>query len=404
MAGWFNQYQWLNACTGLEVHILPDQSYSVRAVQVSARKGQLDITSKEIFDGSIPAIIKKLPVELPVAITLTGKGVLTRQASGTGGDHIHHLFPNLDPANFCIQQFVTGDQVYVSLVRREVAEAITTQLRQAGLMVLSLSLGVFPVAHVLKQFNSYGAEIDFDGHRIISTDKETWESYRYEPGVTAEYPLKIDREVLDDRLIIAYATAFQLVLYNYLVPVVTQDPAMLKVLDEFREGKKFRFRFAATVVVFFVILLVNFIVFSTYHTRNTELAGRVTLGSDNESLVRRLAGEMRSKERLLHDLGWNGGTSYAFICDQVGQTVARGITLTELSINPVSKTFIGGVQAGETEIGRVRIVGSATGIEPVNEWIYLLKQKSWVKEVSLLQYAPSADDPEEKQFSLSLSY
>jgi len=68
------------------------------------------------------------------------------------------------------------------------------QLKALGYQVVMLSIGPFPVGHVLSQLNFYDDEVVFDGHIIQRNEHKHWKTYRYEDSVVASFPLKIESE------------------------------------------------------------------------------------------------------------------------------------------------------------------------------------------------------------------
>ena len=68
--------------------------------------------------------------------------------------------------DFYLQNFVSGDSSFVSLIRQKDANQWIDKLNALGFTTLMLSLGPFPVQQILQQLNLYGEEVVFDGHQI----------------------------------------------------------------------------------------------------------------------------------------------------------------------------------------------------------------------------------------------
>jgi hypothetical protein len=168
---------------------------------------------------------------------------------------------------------------------------------------------------------------------------------------------------------------------------------------------KLKFKKNGSIILFslFAFLLINFLLFSYYNSANQALAGKAGQRS-NQSLDRqKLEEDVKEKERQVNLLGWNHGQNYAFLCDQIGQTVPSAITLNELSINSGKDKNRAAEQKDLIETGSMRIIGQSASVYVINDWIYALKQKPWVKTVQLEKYG--RDDQKGTQvFTLLLNY
>ena len=405
---WTEKYRWLSSCAGLELHILPDNAYSGRLCSVSLEKNRLNIDKKSEAEGDLAAVLKQVPNDRPLALTLTGKGILIKKVARIEeitGDTLNKVFPNFSLETFYVQNFISGDYSFLALIRKDSADELVKKIGEAGIKLLTVGLGPFAVALVLGQINNYGEEIRFDGHLIQHNSAFEWEDYKYQPGATSRFPLKIDTEKIPERNLIAYATAFQLALFNRLSPIVIPNSITEHALAEFREEKKFKFNLSAVLAGLFVLLLVNFLVFSRYQAANEQLAaqaGRSSAGVENVKMIRN---DLAEKEKQLRELGWNKGLSFAYLADRIGRSVPASITLNELSVNPERDRLGTNGEGEKYEQNIIRISGKTANPEAVNDWIYRLKDETWVNRVTLESFSPGNgnEDDSRQQFILKIS-
>lgn len=396
---WIDKYLWFTSCQGLELHLLPDNSYSGRICHVSLNKNLLTIGAKHEVEGDIACVLKKVSPGEPLAVTLTGKGILIRKITGISElseDSLNRVFPNLAVDNFYFQHFRSAENSFVALARKDMIDELINNIQSAGIKLLNISLGPFITSCILSQINTYGNEFHFDNHIIRFRKGFEWDDYQYTPQASSEFPIKVDREQLPERSVIAYATAFQLALLNHLEPVTIETEITSKTLAEFREEKKFKFSVATMLSICFLLLLVNFLVFSRYHALNEELQLEANKSSAGEVNIRSLEQDVAAKEQLLHDLGWNKGLKAAFLADQIGQSVPSSVTLDELTINPRLKSNTP-TEGKKYSSNQIRISGKTINLQAVNEWIYKLKDKTWVKQVVLERYSPDGEDQQDNR-------
>ncbi|WP_169304302.1 PilN domain-containing protein [Pedobacter frigoris] len=395
----------LTNCAGAEVHLAQDGTYVVKVVKISLDKQQVHIGSKKTHKGSLAKITPE-PITVPLAITLTGRGILVKRTARidvVSESSLQHLFPTLKLAEFYVQHFVSGAHSFVAIVRREVADAVMGAFKKQGAEVLMLSLGAFVVDQVIPQLNSYSEVLRFDGHQVEMNADKSWKEYNYQSGLTLGFPLKIDIETMPEEYLLAYATAFQLIL-NDKLPLIEVDADHIKDrLEEHAAKLKFKKYGTLMLFVFFALLMVNFLLLSMYNSSNQELMSKAGKQSYLFENRQKLEEEVKGKENLVNKLGWNKGYRYAYLCDQLASSLPKELTLHELQINPLSGNTIGLIKDTDLETGNMKIKGQTTSVYAVNNWIYELKQKAWVKDVQLEKYA--ADDQNEAQvFTILLNY
>ena len=400
------KYQWLSSCTGMEIHIRPDNSFSCRYCTVSLEKDSLSIDQKQEAEADRTSLFKKVPADKPLAITLTGKGILIKKIAATqevSSEQLSQYFPNLKAEDFYLQNFQSGNTLYLSIISKQLVDEILQLAEKAGLKILLLSIGPFAVGQVLRQLNSYDHQLVFDGHRILYNKSFEWEEYQYQPGANAEFPIKIGIEPLKEQFLLAYATAFQLALYERLNAAELEVETVKSQLLQFKQDKVFKFRTGALLMLTFLLLLINFLVFNYYNEENAVLLSRVTQNTESTQSLNQLSKDIAMQESLLKKLGWHKGTSYAWISDQLGKSVPAGVSLTELQVNPLNATESNRLRKEVYETGKIKIKGESRELGPVNEWIYGLKELGWCKQVNLDSFSP-ATEGDNRVFELTLVF
>nr|WP_068892993.1 PilN domain-containing protein [Pedobacter panaciterrae] len=395
----------LTACAGAEVHLKQDGSYDVRLLKLSLNKKLIEIGTKKRYSDSSAKVIMDSLAE-PLAITITGKGVLikkTNRLDVVSEGSLQHLFPTFKLAEFYMQHFPAGEHSYISIIRKETADSVIEAFKKQGVEVYMLSLGPFVVDQVIPQINSYEGVLKFDGHQVtLNADKE-WSAYAYDAGIQSAFSLKIDIEKMPEEFLLAYATAFQLILNDKLELIEVDSEQISGKLSELMAKQKFKKYGSLALFFFFGLLMLNFLVLSAYNSYNQELMSKAGQQSYIYENRQKLEEEVKGKENLVKKLGWNKGYRYAYLCDQIGSSVPKEVLLDELLINSLSGGSSGLIKEVQLETGRILIKGQTSSIYAINNWIYDLQQKSWVKNVQLEKY--TADDQKQAQvFTILLKY
>lgn len=391
-------------CSGAELNILADGSFAIRVVTLSLQKKLINITSKKEYTATLNDL-KKTGIQGPLAITLTGKGVLVKKTARLETiteQNIRQLFPSFKPEEFYVQHFRSAENSFVTFIRKEIADQITGAFKKQDAQVLLLSVGPFVADQVIPQLNHYGGSLNFDGHQLTLTEEKAWLDYTYVAGSVSDFELKIDIEPIPEQLILAYAAAFQLLLHDRLELVAVESAEIKQELQELTAKLKFRKIGTLLLFFFFAALLINFLLFSYYNAANQELAGKVGQRSELFTDRAKLETEVKEKEVQIKQIGWNHGLHYAYLCDQIGQTLPAAVSLTEISTGK-TRDELGSVEKTTRETGRIKITGQSASVYIIHDWIYALKQKPWVKAVQLERYA--TDDQKGVQvFTLLVSY
>ncbi|MDP9080014.1 MAG: hypothetical protein M3O71_21520 [Bacteroidota bacterium] len=400
------KYYHITEATGVSITIEKNGSYTLSACSVGVENNQLNFQRKLTGITSLNELVKQVPPKTLVALNLSGKGVLQKQVEKIeeiDQNSFSRILPNAKPEDYYIQNFISGDQSFISVIRRTEADKWIGQLKEQGFVPLMLSLGPFPVEHVLPQLNVYDQDVKVDGHIIRRNERLEWISCQYNEAAAAPFPLKIESESIDEKLLIAYASAFQLVLSNKLNVIQAAVPSLADDYHKLLAERKLKVHGALILVAFFVLLLVNFGVFSWLNSANAKLTEQVSRSAQSSSDVQQVGEQIEQKEALLKTLGWEDNINKSALIDQIASLLPSEITWQEASVDPVdiaqSRSQKGIVFASRL----IRITGSCERIIPVNEWIARIKTKTWVKNAQLDSYTFNQELNTGK-FTLLISY
>jgi len=383
------QYYKFNEATGVSITILPDGSTAINACSVNIQNNQLNFEKKITDLNTTEELTKHFPAKSIITLNLSGKGILQKQIEQTeeiNQNNFSKILPNASIEDFYIQNFISGDQSFVSVIRKADADKWISQLKSLGFVPLMLSLGPFPVQNIITQLNLYDTEIIFNGHTIQRSEKSEWTSYHYDPSVYAPFPLKVESETINEKLLIAYAAAFQMVLANKLEPIQAAVPSLDAEFQKRIEEKKLKVQGFLVLSVFFILLLVNFFLFSWLNSSNAKLTEQVSRTAQSTNDIQQINSQVQQKEALLKTLGWEGDINKSALIDQVASLLPPGITWKEAAIDPVD---LSGSRSQKTIVffnRKIRIIGNSEKIIPVNEWIARIKTRPWAKNVQLDSY------------------
>jgi hypothetical protein len=399
-------YYRIDKAAGISIHLLQEGNVRIDACSVRVEDNRLDFEKKLTGLVTAGALTQHFPAKTYLALNLFGKGILQKRMEKTAvidQNNFSQVLPNADFADFYVQNFISGEYSFISVIRKTEADKWIVQLQAQGLISLSLSLGPFPVQNVISQLNVYDSELVFDGHLIRRDEKSDWISYQYKETACSPFPLKIESEPIPEQLLIPYAAAFQLILAAQLNLVQAMVPALAAELRKTTNDQKFKARGVVLIMGLFVLLLVNFLVFSWLNALNAKLADRVGRSAQNTNDLQSINDQVKNKETLLKSMGWDGGVNKSVLTDQLTALLPDEISLREITINPIDLSLSRVQKSIQFMDGRIRVTGNAGKILPVNEWIARIKTKKWVKNIQLDSYSYNSE-LNTGQFTLFIDY
>ena len=400
------QYHRINQAAGVSIHFRQDGTVNINCCSVIAKGNQLDIDKKVQDIQTVEGLIKHFQAKTAMALNLSGKGILHKQIEKTeviDQGNFSKILPNAGIDDFYIQNFISGDSSFVSVIRKSEADKWIDQLKEQDLAPLALSLGPFPVEQIIPQLNVYGGEIKFAGNIIRRNEQSHWTSYRYDDTAQTPFALKIESEGINEKLLIPYAAAFQLILAAKLDSIQANVPLLDNQFNSRLSDIKIKVNGSLILFAFFVLLLINFMVFSWLNTANIQLASKVSQFAQNTSNIQDIGEQVKTKEGLLKTLGWDGGINKSALIDQLAAMMPEEISLKEVAINPID------LNSSRTQRSliyfnrRINITGTADKIIPVNEWMARIKTSPWVKNIQMESYAYN-NELNTGQFIITLDY
>ncbi|MBW4890140.1 hypothetical protein KXQ82_10455 [Mucilaginibacter sp. HMF5004] len=391
---------------GVGLVIASDGSMSLSLCQVSRSNSSLTLEKKIAGLNEINDLIKHIPSKSVISLNITGKGVLYKQIEKIDPvtpSNFGQILPNANFEDFYIQNFVSGEYSFIAVMRKAEADKLLDQFRDVGLTPVMLSLGPFIVNHVLPQLNLYANEVAFDGHIIVQDGQKQWSKYTYGTAYTSSFPLKIENEPIDELLVLAYASAFQLMMAEQLDVISPDIETVNHGYNNAVSVKRVKSYGAVILVGLFILLLANFILFSYYQSENTGLAYQVSRSSQNVSQIKDAADRIKGKEQQLQYLGWDGGISKAQLTDQLAAEMPADITWKQVEINPIDVNSSRTQRTLIFKDRQITITGVSQKILPVNEWMARIKSKRWVKGVQLQNYSFN-NELNTGQFIVNITY
>lgn len=345
----------LNTLTGVQVHTEKDGQKLIHACTLKLSKAQLRFEHQHKGLKSVLHFAKNFKPG-PIAIVLTGKGIITKKidkVQGLDPQVLNQVLPNANADHFYLQHYSNEEYSFISAIRRSEADELMAAFREQGCMVLSLSLEAFVLDNAME----------------------------------------LKQGQLEGELLPAYAAAFQVLLGGAEGTYVAVEQQQLRVnrAQAFAKAKLKGIGLLAGLVLM-VLLLLNFAGYSYYSAQVKQLSAASNSSTAEIGKLRGQEKDILKKTALIKAAGWTGGLNYAYLCDALLACMPAKMSLQEFSINPADEELSRARHEMVYQNRQVKVKGACRDASMLNNWIFAIRAKDWVEGCKILNYAINPDD------------
>ncbi|MFD1001315.1 hypothetical protein ACFQ21_18440 [Ohtaekwangia kribbensis] len=376
----------IQSVVGVEVLLLPDGQIEYSSVRLSRKKRLIVTESKNSHIRGLADLQGVVDHNTPVCLSLSGRGILhkkVKQASGESGKSLLSVFPNVNLDEFYIQQYTAGQDVIFSMIRRKNFRDILDSFTQASLAVVSVCLGPFSIEKLLPVMELESNSVVISNHQIAFENGHIVE-YSFVNQGNQNRSFRIDKDDIHETMLVAYATALQ--------NLITKSPIALDV-DELNQSKEelinqkvFKVFGITSLAIFFLVLLVNFVLFNYYNKRYIELSGNYSEYSAFKIEFDSINKKITEREFFLQEAGWMRPSQISFYADQIAESVPPSVVLKEMSVNPLDNGLTRTEKKHVFSFNRIILSGVCNKPTDLNSWIRSIKLMSWIREVEIRNY------------------
>lgn len=376
---------------GLQVYTRQDGTTVYSLVHITLTSGKLDIVSK-ISSADIQEIKEKLPANVPVALSINGKGILLKNIKTDNISDIQLLQAIMPTAN--VQDFyLQKNEGIIYIARKKQIDDTVVKLVQSDISIISVTIGVFaslsiadageikkltlPDMLLTRQTHQWEMQIQSDNNSSVQFQDIAIENNYYE----------------------AFSTALLQLLFD--TPDTLPIDEIQSAKEDWNWKQLFRISGIAALVFFFALLLINFLVFNNLHSRNSELQSKIEAGSGQMSEITYLQQQTSAKEQFLTESGWMESSLSSYYADRIAAGVPSQIKLTQLLIYPLDVKKLKEDKRTVFSQNRIEIKGVTSHSIYLNEWVASLKKKEWVTGVEVTNYK-YASEKQKGEFWISI--
>lgn len=349
-------------------------------LEIEKNKADLTICSKrETVD--FEALVKGLDKNKPVILALTGKGILTKKVVNSANYRSALLF-NANPEDFYWYEYRQDEQLFVSVVRKDLVNAEIEAFEKNKLAVLDLSIGPLVVAALkpllpdLSTLLTRNIGLAFKGSLLNDLKKHN--DLGDENG-----QIRLGNEKLSPKDTVGFSA-----LLHYLYPydlIEADNDFLTSKREEFTYRKAFNALGAIALPLFLISLLVSYLLLNNYQSKYMEL--QVALGEENiaHNKLILLEEDQKNKEAILKESGLNNGNFLSYYVSEITKEIPAEISLTELEVFPSEKK----IKQKERVVFKNSLIGFKGNVVSNNAftaWVQKVKDLEWVENLEIVDF------------------
>ncbi|SNT14091.1 hypothetical protein SAMN05421640_2480 [Ekhidna lutea] len=324
----------------------------------------------------------------PIYLSIDGDGVIHKLVENPNDSSPEELvksnLPKIDLNSVYFQYNpISKDQGYLSIIRRTVFKEVMDHFDSFDSFIINVTLGPF-ATNILFTIQPEITSVSGSGYQLVA-ENSLLTSFNY-TGVSSDESINFGEQNLNPEILLPYFSAIQ-----HFIPSQNNNSAEWVEIEEQR--KEFRFyNLYRKIILFaptslFLVLLINFAIFSYFQSANSELTIRHSIQLSEGNEFKKLSNEVSQKEKMLNLSETNYARTITYYADQLGLSIVDGVKLTELEIYPLDQKSLTNNQEYVFLTGKIQVRGLCNEPENLTEWINQLNKLSWIQNISSPKYS-----------------
>lgn len=348
----------------------------ITILQLAQQKKAFTITQRTTTKDLVKGI-EFLKGQKHIFLVFNDEQVLSKKVAMTHQDEkvlIRNAFPNISLDQFYYQTYQNNYNSFVCIARKDSIDSIIGTYKEKGISVVDFSLGNLVIQNLesfvenMTLFTS-NAQIEFVSN-FINDIKKT--------NTTKENYLINDLEVSNEEVL-----PLSGILSYYIKNESSTKSKELKT--EYFHKRFFDVGLKTGLGFLLVLLLVNFFFYSSYRDKVSNLMGELQLSKTYKSQLNKLQEEVSQKKRLVESVQSASNSKFSQYIDELGISTPNTILLSQIHYQPIE-----GIQKKDKPLmfktNQMLVKGISKENEDFSNWVSLLEQKKWIRNIAIHQY------------------
>jgi len=293
---------------------------------------------------------------------------------------VQMAFPNIKQEEFYFESHANKNNTFVNICRKHHVDEILKSYKDNKISILGFSLGNNIITEILPYYN--GGSIETSNAIIKLKNNQILEIVPSLDQKQEEYT--INGLSLNPKSVNAFSGILRL--FNKSSSSTNNFSDLIhKLRTEFIQQKIFENSLKFSLGFLFTILLINFMIFTSFNNRIHKLSGELTINQQYEIKINQLIEEVNKKKKIVDEINSTESNQVTYYLDEISKSIPTSILLTVFEFQPINHNI---KQEKEIKIQTHQIIihGSSTKGEEFSDWIAHLESLGWIQEASVTSY------------------
>ncbi len=369
----------------VEAIYIAENNWEFQLVNVKKVKNSVQFDSIRSV-ASTTELFQLIKSKTQVSLVVTGRGIINRKVAVQNNDDkekiIQKIFPDAQVNDFVTQIFDINDNLkLVSIARIDIIENLIALFSKNKIPVVDVNIGPFGINNIIPLLNNVDSVI-CNSFKLKIKDNVIYDFEITENIEDIKY--LVSDAPISSKSLIAFASGI-----NYLVNFKESNSSEIILINENKKehyyANLFKYGGWAMLIFFFVLLLINFLLFENYNKKFQKISLKVSEYNYLLTKYDTLNNDLKSKKKFLEESGLLNNIKLSFFADRVVSDLPKNIKLTELNIFPLKEKQ---QKMKEAEFIRntIYIKGLSQNGTFLNDWVKILKTYKWIAEVNIVDF------------------
>jgi hypothetical protein len=384
---------------GISFDFLDDGSYLLNYLVISKNRKKLNIVKSKEQLTHVSEIEDNFNSDDVVQINLLGKGIVYKIfdkksiAEITDEEKlISMVLPNVDVNDFLMNTYEFNDNVFVAVCRKSFVDEVLVLLKEINCLPIHVFLGPIyfePMLPYIKhkgtiKLNSYTLKIEQQHISSITKFNNT----------TDQQYFTLEEDRISSNLLLLFSSVLLLETNSEIQSVKHALIADYKLSILFQ--KKYKKYLINTAAIFFVVLFLNFVLYSYLYNTTTQYIYTSAEQNKTTEIKNKQIVEYTLNKNFIESKKWNKAHSLVEYIESIVKYCPNGLSINSFNYQIRDKN---NRNITDTIYNRIYISGEVINSNQLNNWMKNLSSLNLFKDVKLITYATSNNT---SQYSFNL--
>lgn len=346
-------------------------------LQLKRKKKELVISNKgEASD--FDALVSEIQGQKHIFLVVNNEQVLTKKVVNTQTTEerlVKGAFPNIALSDFYYRIYKNEQEAFIAISRKDYVNKIIETYKAQKISVVDFSLGSLSLERLIglidgEQIAASNAKVALSEQKIASIEKQA----------VPESIYTINELELSNKHVLSLAG-----IIDYYTGRSATNSTQKELQQEYLQNRFFNLGFKFVLGFLFVMLLVNFLIFSSYQSKDQQYSAELQV---NEAKKRELTGLkdlVFRKRKLVESISSSSNSRVVWYFDEISASVPTTILLKDMVYQPVNGTMKENKKVRFKD-KTIEVSGVSMYDKDFTQWIATLEKKAWIDEVAIVNY------------------